>query len=56
MPNTYSQLYYHYVFSPKYRESLISEKIELDLYKYITGIAKNLNQTLLQINGMPDHI
>ena len=56
MPNTYSQLYYHFVFSPQNRESMIKKEFEKDLYKYIAGIINNLNQNLIQINGMPDHI
>ena len=55
MPNTYSQIYMHFVFSPKYRESLISKNIETELFRYISGIVKNLDQHLLKINGMPDH-
>ena len=56
MPNTYSQLYYHYIFSPKNRDALITSNFEQNLYKYITGVVKNLNQILIQINGMQDHI
>ncbi len=56
MPNTYSQIYLHYVFSPKYRQGLISPEFEEELYKYITGIVKNLDQHLIRINGMPDHV
>jgi len=55
MPNTYSQIYLHYVFSPKYRQALIKAEFEEELYKYITGITKNLDQQLIRINGMPDH-
>ena len=55
MPNTYSQIYLHFVFTPKYRKSLIIPEIEDSLYKYITGIVKNLDQKLIRINGMPDH-
>jgi len=55
MPNTYSQIYLHYVFSPKYRKALINPAIEVELFKYITGIVKNLDQQLIVINGMPDH-
>ena len=56
MPNTYSQIYVHYVFSPKYRQALIIPEIETRLYKYISGVVDNLNQSLIRINGMPDHI
>ncbi len=55
MPNTFSQIYLHYVFSPKYRQTLIKAEFEDELYKYITGITKNLGQQLIRINGMPDH-
>ena len=55
MPNTYSQIYLHYVFSPKNRQALINAEIEQELFKYITGIVKNLDQQLIRINGMPDH-
>ena len=55
MPNTYSQIYIHYVFSPKYREALIKSEFEKELFKYITGITKNLNQKLIAINGTTDH-
>jgi len=55
MPNTYSQIYLHYVFSPKYRESLIKTEFEEELYKYIAGITNNLDQQLIRINGMEDH-
>ena len=56
MPNTYSQIYFHYVFSPKYRQSLIRPEIEEEIQKYISGIIKNQGQLLININGMPDHI
>ena len=55
MPNTYSQIYIHFVFSPKYRRAVINSEFEEELYKYITGIVKNLDQQLIRINGMPDH-
>lgn len=56
MPKTYSQIYFHYVFTPKYRNALLKPHFEEKLYKYISGIIDNLGQTLIQINGMPDHI
>ncbi|OQB64326.1 MAG: Transposase IS200 like protein [Bacteroidetes bacterium ADurb.Bin141] len=56
MANTYTQLYFHVVFSPKGRANLISAKWKEELYKYITGIITNKNQKLIAINGMPDHI
>ena len=55
MPNTYSQIYLHYIFSPKYRQALIKVEFEEELYKYIAGIINNLDQQLISINGMSDH-
>ncbi len=56
MADTYTQLYYHVVFAVRNRESLITQKIKTDLYRYITGIVKGQHQFLVAINGMPDHI
>ncbi len=56
MANTYTQIYIQAVFSPKYREKLISPKWENELYKYMTGILQNHGHKMIAINGMPDHI
>jgi REP element-mobilizing transposase RayT len=56
MPGTFSQIYIQIVFAVKYRQSLIDQSWEDDLYKYITGIVKGKGQKLIAINGMPDHI
>ena len=56
MPNTFSQIYIHVIFSVKKREYLIRSEWKEELYKYIAGIVRNKNQKLLIINGMPDHI
>jgi len=56
MPNTFSKLYIHHVSAVKYRQALILPSFEEELYQYIVGIIKNLGQTPLQVNGMPDHI
>ena len=56
MPNTYTQIHIHAVFSVQNRISLISDLWKDHLYKYITGIVQNNDHKLLIINGMPDHI
>ena len=56
MPGTFSQIYIQIIFAVKGRDSLIQASWEEELYKYITGIVKNKEQTILAINGMPDHI
>ena len=56
MPNTYTQLYIHFVFAVKYRQATINEEWEDRLQKYITGIVQNNGHKLLAINTMPDHL
>ncbi len=56
MANTYSQSYFHLVFSVKNRNALIKKEWKNDLEKYITGIIQKLGHKLLSINTMPDHI
>ena len=70
MANTYTQIYIQYVFAVQNRASIINEKWQTQLYKYISGIAekhehklftingivRNKEQKMLAINGMPDHV
>ena len=56
MPNTYTQIYIHIVFSVKGRQSLIPKQHKDELHGYIIGIIKKKKQTVIQINSMPDHI
>ena len=49
MSNTYSQIYIHLVFAVKYRQSLINESWETELYKYINGVIQNKGQLPLAI-------
>jgi putative transposase len=56
MPNTYTQLYIHFVFAVKYRQATIQEEWEGRLQKYITGVVQNNGHKLLAINNMPDHL
>lgn len=56
MPNTYTQLYIHYVFAVKYRAALIQPEWEDYLHRYITGIVQNNGHKLLVINSVTDHM
>lgn len=56
MANTYSKFYVHLVFSVKFRESLIHENWEQELYKYIAGVIKNKGHYPIVINRHLDHI
>lgn len=50
------QNYIHIVFSTKYREPLILEKIENELFAYIGGICNELECTVLNVGGYLDHV
>ncbi len=50
------QNYVHIIFSTKYREPLILESIEKELFAYIGGICNNLECTVLNVGGYRDHI
>jgi len=56
MPSTFTQNYYHAVFSTRNRASLITPNIESALYPFVGGIVRDLGCSLLAINGMPDHV
>jgi putative transposase len=56
MPNTYSQLYIHFVFAVKYRVAVLNNEWDERLRLYITAIAQNNNHKMLAINNMPDHV
>lgn len=55
-PNTYTKLYVHAVFSPKGRQSLLTDSIREKVHKYIYGIIKEQNCFPVAINGPKDHI
>ena len=48
--------YIHLVFSTKYREPLIDEAIESELYAYLGGICNQLECQPVKIGGFTDHI
>lgn len=56
MPNTYTQIHIHVVFTVQNRQSLIASEWKIELYKYITAIIQNHHHKLIAINGMPDHV
>lgn len=56
MPNTYSQLLFHIVFSTKNRQRTLPDGQRELLYRYIWGIHKNLNCHLYRIGGIDDHV
>jgi REP element-mobilizing transposase RayT len=55
MANTYSQCFYHFVFSTKGRARLIYPEIEERVWAYIGGTAKNHDMSAIQVGGIEDH-
>ena len=56
MPNTYAQIYMHFIFAVSKRENVIDNSWKEELYKYITGIVENRHQHLMAIGGRYDHV
>jgi REP element-mobilizing transposase RayT len=56
MANTYTQIYIHVVFAVEGRQSLLQQKNNDELQKYITGIVSTQKQKLIAINNLPDHV
>ncbi|MDZ4181914.1 MAG: IS200/IS605 family transposase [Candidatus Cloacimonadaceae bacterium] len=56
MPNTYTQLYIHYVFATEIRLRTLTEERQHELYTYAAGVVKELKCFLQCIGGMEDHI
>ena len=56
MPSSFTNLLYHFVFSTKDRESLITSERRPRLYEYMGGTIRSLGGISLEINGMSDHV
>lgn len=56
MANTYTQIYIQIVFAVQDRACLIKPEWKEELFKYISGILRNLGIKLIAIGGVADHI
>ncbi|MCQ9636152.1 IS200/IS605 family transposase [Chryseobacterium sp. WG14] len=56
MPQSLVKNYVHIVFSTKYREDFIDEKIEKELHSYLAVLCKDFESQALKIGGTDDHI
>ena len=56
MANTFTQIFYHIVFSTKDRRPAIRDDRREDLFHYIWGINNNLDCHLYRVNAVEDHI
>ncbi len=54
--STYTQVYYHIVFSTKNRRPVLDPARRDDLFRYAWGIIKNHHGHLYRINGVEDHL
>jgi putative transposase len=55
MANTYTSLFYHFVFSTKHRHPLIHADIQQRVWAYIGGVARAHDMSALQVGGVEDH-
>jgi len=56
MPQSLVKNYIHIIFSTKHRNDFIDEKIETELFAYISALCKDLESPALQIGGTDNHI
>ena len=56
MPQSYTNLLYHIVYSTKNREPLITNILQPRLYDYIGGMIRKRGGICLAIGGMSDHV
>ncbi|MEP7144100.1 MAG: IS200/IS605 family transposase [Ferruginibacter sp.] len=56
MPQSLTKLATHIIFSTKYRQPLIDNKIEPVLYAYLGGVSKELECIPIKVGGYKDHV
>ena len=56
MPQSLSKICTHIVFSTKYRQPLIDDKIETELHRYLGGICKKFDCLPIKVGGYVDHV
>ena len=53
---SFTQIYYHIVFSKKNREPVLKPEMREEMFRYIRGIIQNKGCHLYRINGVEDHL
>lgn len=56
MPNTYCQLFVHYVFAVQNRQSLIQPEWKEQLHQYLNGIVVKHQHHLFAVNSVANHL
>lgn len=54
--HSHQDLFYHFVWTPKYRTDLITEQIKSILLPFLTNKALSLECRVLALNCMEDHV
>ncbi len=54
--STFTQIYYHLVFSTKARERVLVESSREEFFRYTWGIIRNKDSHLYRINAVEDHV
>jgi putative transposase len=56
MPQSYTRIWVHAIWSTKYRQNLIHPEFEKQVYEFMNEELKTLGSPVRIINGMPDHV
>jgi REP element-mobilizing transposase RayT len=56
MPQSFSDVLVHLVFSTKYRARVLDPELRLRLYDYLTVVAADLKCPAVQVGGIEDHV
>ncbi len=56
MANSYTELYYHFIWATKGREPLITLEVQVHLYAYIRHKCQEMSVHVYALDGMPDHV
>ena len=56
MPQSLSKVYTHIIFSTKYRQNLIDDSIENELFDYLGGVCQALECHPVQVGGYRNHV
>jgi len=56
MPQSFTSLHYHFIFSTKNRAPMITADVQPRLFEYIGGILRSHKSVLLAAGGIADHV
>ena len=56
MPQSFTSLHYHIIFSTKARSPFLTGDLPPRLFEYVGGILRAQGSALLAAGGMPDHV